>query len=620
MDIYFRDKALQSIWKKVQFGERLTREDGYTLFKTQDVISLGKMAYHVQKHISGDAVYFVLNQKIEPTNICALSCKFCNFAVKRESPRSFEMTIDEILSKLTPEIQEVHITGGLHPEWEWEYYLEMLRQIRSHFPNLDIKAFTAVEIDFFHKKFKLSIEEVIRQLKEAGMRTMPGGGAEVFSERVRRLLFNQKTDARTWLEIHRTAHKLGIPSNATILYGHVETIEERVDHLIKLRELQDDTNGFLSFIPLAFQPGDTGIKPRNKFTSAIDDLKMIAVSRLMLDNFPHIKAYWVMLTEEVASVALNFGADDMDGTVGGERIAHDAGAISPLKLAKDQLIKIIRDADKIPVERDIYYEPINIYTEHVVGKIPYLNSAPFFENLEKHQFRILPITPRRMGILSAKGQIDAGLFSLADFLLQQDWLELLDFCLATRDQVKSVLLFSNHGWRNLDGKTIGIIDDTSTSVWLLKILLQKRYNVHARFRRMSPGVNDYAEYDAVLLIGDEALRSRKFGLAGFELIYDLATEWYEWKKIPFVFAVWAVQKSISKERKNELSRIIQNSLEHSEEDFSRVGRMYANLVKLTLEESIEYLQGFNFRLGERERAAIDEFQKLLIEAKQTERV
>ncbi|MCX6121534.1 MAG: aminofutalosine synthase MqnE [Ignavibacteriales bacterium] len=617
-ELHFRDVRLQPIWKKVQAGERLTLDDGKVLFQTNDVLSLGKMAYFVQKNRSGDAVYFVLNQKIEPTNVCVLSCKFCNFAVKQGEPGAYEMTIAEMLAKLTPEIQEVHMTGGLHPEWKWEYYLDMMRQMRTNFPHLDIKAFTAVEIDFFHKKFKLTIEDVLRQLKEAGMRTMPGGGAEVFSERVRKELFHQKIGAQRWLDIHRMAHRLGIASNATILYGHIETIEERLEHFIKLRELQDETNGFLSFIPLAFQPGDTGIKPRGQFTSAIDDLKMIAVSRLMLDNFPHIKAYWVMLTEEVASVALNFGADDMDGTVGGERIAHDAGAISPSSMAKDQLIKIIRDAGKIPVERDIYYNPIKLYTENVIGKIPYLNSVPFYENIERRQFKILPVTPRRMGVLSSKGMLDAGLFSLVNYFQQKDLLEPLDYCIATRDQVKSVLLFSNHGWQDLTGKTIGIIDDTATSVMLLKVLLEKRYGVKALFKRMNSGVNDYTEFDAVLLIGDEALRSRKCGLAGFEIVYDLATEWYEWKKLPFVFALWAVQKSMPAQRKDELCGIIQQSLESAEENYAIVGQSHSKRINLTSDESVEYLEGFNFRVGERERVSIDLFHGLLHELESIE--
>jgi len=620
IEIHFRDTRLQPIWKKVQAGERLSFDDGKVLFQTNDVLSLGKMAHFVQKNRSGDAVYFVLNQKIEPTNVCVLSCKFCNFAVRQGDPGAYEMTIAEMLAKLTPEIQEVHMTGGLHPDWQWEYYLDMMRQIRTNFPNLDIKAFTAVEIDFFHKKFKLPIEEVLRQLKEAGMRTLPGGGAEVFSERVRKELFHQKIGAQSWLDIHRIAHKLGIASNATILYGHIETIEERLEHLLKLRALQDETGGFLSFIPLAFQPGDTGIKPRDQFTSAIDDLKMIAISRLMLDNFAHIKAYWVMLTEEVASVALNFGADDMDGTVGGERIAHDAGAISPSSMAKDQLIKIIRDAGKIPVERDIYYNPIKLYADHVIGKIPYLNSVPFYENIERRQFKILPVTPRRMGVLSAKGMLDAGLFSAVNFIQQKDRLDPLDFCIATRDQVKSVLLFSNHGWQDLKGKTIGITDDTATSVMLLKVLLEKRYGVKAVFKRMHSGVNNYTEFDAVLLIGDEALRSRKTGLAGFEIVYDLATEWYEWKKLPFVFALWAVQKSMLAQQRDELLGIIQQSLASAEEDYAAVGQAHAKRINLTIAESVEYLEGFNFRVGERERISIELFQGLLQELESIEHV
>lgn len=620
MFIHFRDKELIPIWDKIQQGERLTLQDGVRLFQSQDIISLGKMAHFVQQQRSGDAVYYVLNQKIEPTNICVLSCKFCDFATKAGRPDAYEMTIHEILHKLTPDIHEVHITGGLHPDWEWEYYLEMLRQIRSRFPNVDIKAFTAVEVDFFAKKFKMSIEEVLIQLKDAGLRTMPGGGAEVFSERVRRLLFNQKIGAKTWFEVHKTAHRLGIPTNSTILYGHIETIEERVQHMMKLREVQDETGGFLTFIPLAFQPGDTGIKPRGQFTSAIEDLKMIAVSRLMLDNFPHIKAYWVMLTEEVASIALTFGADDLDGTVGGEKIAHDAGAVSPMTLAKEQIVKIIRDAGKIPVERDVYYNPLRVSTTNVIGKIPYLNSVPFYQYFEKRQFKILPISPRRMGVLSEAGQIEAGLFSLVDYLKQRDQLEMLNMGIATRDQVKSVMLFSNYGWQDLAGKSIGITDETATSVQLLRVLLERKHGVRVRFRRLHSGVNDFSEYDAILLIGDEALRRNKTGLHGFELVYDLASEWYAWQQLPFVFAVWAVKRSMSDELKSELKTLIATSLEKAEADFGAVSLLHAKRLGLYLDEAVEYLEGFNYRIGERERQAIEVFEHFMstIEVPQAE--
>ncbi len=613
-EIHFRDTSLIPIWQKVLRSERLTLEDGLTLYKTYDLLSLGKMAHYVQQQKSGDAVYFVLNQKIEHTNVCVLSCKFCDFATKKGRPDAYEMTTQEILDKLTPHIHEVHITGGMPADWPWERYLDIVRSIHEKYPHVDVKAFTAVEIDFFHKKFKMSIEEVLRQLQAAGLRTMPGGGAEIFSERVRKLLFPQKIGAKGWFEVHKTAHRLGIPTNSTMLYGHIETLEERLMHMIKLREVQDETGGFLTFIPLAFQPGDTGIKPKYQFTSAIDDLKTIAISRLMLDNFPHIKAYWVMLTEEVAAMALNFGADDMDGTVGGEKIAHDAGAVTPMQLAKDQIIRIIKDAGKIPVERDVYYNPLNVYTGNVIGKIPYLNSVPFYAHLEKSAgFRILPIAPRRMGLLSRKGQIDAGLFSLMDYFEQEDALEPMGWCIATRDQVKSVMLFSNDGWRDLDGKTIGITDDTATSVKLLSVLLVKKYGVHARFKRLHSGVNDYSQYDAVLLIGDEALRRNKAGLDGFELVFDLAKEWYEWQKLPFVFAVWAMKKSLPETRKIELKEMIASALAKGEEDFVAVGGLQGKSLGLTNEETQEYLEGFNYRLGEREKQAMETFRRLIVE-------
>ena len=617
LTINFRDPLLLPVWNKIQSGERLSLTDGVTLFQSNDLISIGKMAHAVQQQKSGDAVYFVLNQKIEPTNICILACKFCDFATKAGKPDAYEMTIADIIGKLTPDIQEVHITGGLHPDWEWNYYLDMIREIKKNFPAVDIKAFTAVEIDFFHKKFKMPIEEVLLQLKDAGLCTMPGGGAEVFSERVRKLLFNAKIGAKTWFEVHKAAHTLGIPTNATMLYGHIETYEERVMHMMKLREAQDESGGFLTFIPLAFQPGVTGIKPKNEFTSAIDDLKTIAVSRLMLDNFPHIKAYWVMLTEEVASVALNFGADDMDGTVGGENIAHDAGAVSPMKLAKGQIVKIIRDAGKIPVERDVYYHPLKLYADNVIGKIPYLNSVPFYADFEKRQFKILPIVPRRMGELSAAHQIDAGIFSLMNYFSQEEDLELMNYCIATRDQVKSVMLFSKEGWGDLEGKRIGVTDDTATSIRLLQVLLKKKYGVQASLVRMHSGVNNHSEFDAVLLIGDDALRRNKFGLPGFELVFDLAKEWYEWQKLPFVFAVWALRKSLPPEKKSELKQVLESSLEQNESKLDRVGALHGKQIGLTPSEVREYLEGFNYRLGDRERTAMQVFRKLYQETEVT---
>ena len=350
---------LDRIASKVHNQERLTREDGVALFETREVIGLGRLADEVKRARWQDRAHFVINRQINPSNVCVLSCRFCDFATKRGRPNAYEMSLHEILERCNPELREVHIVGGLHPDWTWDYYLEMFRQIRAQCPQIQIKAWTAVEIDYFSKKFRLSVEEVLKQLQAVGLAALPGGGAEVFSERVRKALFPFKIGAPRWLEIHRIAHRLGIPTNSTLLYGHMETHEERVDHMLKLRDLQDETQGFMSFIPLAYQPGRTQVVSRQP--SALEDLKTIAIARLLLDNMPHIKAYWVTMGEESASVALHFGADDIDGTIGEERIMHAADAASPVSLTRDRLVELIRESGCVPVERDALYRTIQIY-------------------------------------------------------------------------------------------------------------------------------------------------------------------------------------------------------------------------------------------------------------------
>jgi len=378
--------VLDRVAQDVQAGERLSRDEAINLFASPDVIRVGRLADQAKRTRWADRAHFVINRQVNPTNVCVLSCRFCDFATKRGRPNAYEMTIQEVLERCSSELREVHIVGGLHPDWPWDYYLEMFRAIKSSFPQIQIKAWTAVEIDYFSKKFRLSVEEVLRQLQAVGLAALPGGGAEVFSERVRKALFPFKIGAPRWLEIHRVAHRLGIPTNATLLYGHMETHEERVDHMLKLRELQDETQGFtpphgaevhpaphqgagfMSFIPLAYQPGKTKVVSRQ--ASAIEDLKTIAVSRLLLDNVPHIKAYWVTMGEEIASVALHFGADDMDGTIGEERIMHAADAASPVSLTRDRLVELIRESGCTPVERDALYRTIQVYDEDVRCESP----------------------------------------------------------------------------------------------------------------------------------------------------------------------------------------------------------------------------------------------------------
>ena len=357
--IGFMDRDLIPIWEKVLAEERLSLVDGIRLFETTDFPAVGRMADHVKSRRDSDRVFFVLNRHLNPTNICVLSCTFCDFAKKKGDPDAYEMSMEEILGHVDPETREVHIVGGHHPDWPFEKYEEIVRTIHQHYPDVQIKAFTAAEIDYFHRRWKVTPEESLARLKEAGLRSMPGGGAEVFSSRVHRLLLPGKSDANRWAEIHHIAHNMGIRSNATLLYGHIETYEERVEHLIHLRELQDETGGFLAFIPLEYQVGDTHLVPRQ--ASAIDDLKTVATARLLLDNFPHIKAYWVMIGEETASVSLHFGASDLDGTIGRERIAHAAKAASPAGLARNRVVQLIRDAQKVPVERDALYNVVHVY-------------------------------------------------------------------------------------------------------------------------------------------------------------------------------------------------------------------------------------------------------------------
>ena len=357
--IEFQDQALSPIWEKVLQNKRLDREDGLAILNTWDVVALGRLADHVKRTKSGDYVYFVINRQLNPTNVCVLDCKFCDFAAKPKDPHAYEMSMDEVLSRCSDELSEVHIVGGLHPTWPFEKYLDIQRAIHEAHPKIQIKAWTAVEIDWFAQIADLSIEEVLGKLREAGLASLPGGGAEVFSARVRDELFKRKIGEERWFEVHRIAHRMGIPSNATLLYGHIETYQERVDHMLKLRKQQEEAPGFLSFIPLAFQPGHTGIVDRQ--VSAIEDLRTVACARLLLDNFPHIKSYWIMLGEETASIALNFGANDLDGTIGEERIAHAALAKSPVGLARDRLVDMITEAGKVPVERDALYEVIRVY-------------------------------------------------------------------------------------------------------------------------------------------------------------------------------------------------------------------------------------------------------------------
>ena len=358
---------MQDIKNKILSGKRLTKEEAIRLFESDDIFTLGKLASHAAKKKNGNKAYFIRNIHINPTNICVNRCKFCAFSRSKGEEGAYELTIEEIIQKLNSSLithnsslsfSEVHIVGGLHPDRQFEYYLKMISRIKRAFPKIHIKAFTATEIGYFSKISGLSITDTLLELKKHGLDTMPGGGAEIFDAEVRNQLCPEKLSGEGWLNVMGTAHKAGIKTNATMLYGHIESYEQRVDHLMRLRELQDRTGGFQAFIPLAYHPKNTEIG--GSYSSGIDDLKTIAVSRLVLDNFPHIKAYWIMLGEKVSQLALLFGADDIDGTIIEEKITHSAGALSGNAMTAEQLKNLIKKAGKIPVERDSFYRELKV--------------------------------------------------------------------------------------------------------------------------------------------------------------------------------------------------------------------------------------------------------------------
>ncbi len=355
------DARLLPIADKVMARERLSFDDAVTLYQTGDILAVGWLANSVRERLHGDLAYFNVNRHINPTNVCVAACRLCAFGRKKDTDGAYTMALEEAwhtaASGYTEAVTEFHIVGGLHPDLPFEYFLDLVRGLKQRFPQVHIKAFTMVEVSFLAKRAKLSIRETLQKMKDAGVDSLPGGGAEIFADRVRHIICDHKIDGDDWINTARTAHQIGLKSNATMLYGHVEYDEDRVDHLMRLRDLQDETGGFQTFIPLAFHPDNTALSHLPKTTGMLD-IRQIAVSRLVLDNFPHIKAYWQMLSEKIAQIALRFGADDLDGTVIEEKIYHDAGATTPQGMRRADLERLIRAAGRVPFERDTLYRPV----------------------------------------------------------------------------------------------------------------------------------------------------------------------------------------------------------------------------------------------------------------------
>jgi aminodeoxyfutalosine synthase len=357
--------TLAPIREKVEAGERLDFEDGLTLMETDDLLALGELADRARRRRGGnDEVYFVQNLYLNQTNVCRVKCKFCAFAKTRKQEDAYTISADELVADAVQQYEvarftEIHCVNGENPHVDLEFYADVLRKLKAALPDVHLKFYTASEIHHMSKLEGCSHEEVLRVLKDAGLGSLPGGGAEIFAPRVRQLIAPGKEPAEEWFDVHDTAHRLGIPTHCTLLYGHVETYEERIDHMLRLRDQQDATGGFLAFIPLAFHPENTVFERRGfRHTTGADDLKMLAVGRLMLDNVPNIKAYWIMMGLPMAQLALHLGANDVQGTVVREKIFQAAGATSGTEQKIPELVRFIRDAGRIPVQRDTLYNEL----------------------------------------------------------------------------------------------------------------------------------------------------------------------------------------------------------------------------------------------------------------------
>ena len=363
-----RDPALLPVADKVLAGGRLSFAEGITLFHTPDLPTVARLADHVRRQKVGDKAYFVHSLRLSQTNICYVGCTFCGFQRRLGEEGVWDMELGDVWAYVEkhhhPDLTEIHISSGHHPKRKFDYYLDLVRGLAER--GYQVKAWTAAEIHHFSKitRPRLSYREVLSELKAAGLVALPGGGAEIFAESVRKRIARAKVTAEGWLEVHRTAHELGLQTNATMLYGHVETLEDRLDHMMRLRALQDETGGFASFIPLAFQPDNNDLaKELNKseFTTGLDDLRNLAVARIVLDNVPHIKGYWVMISPELTQVSLSAGVSDIDGTIKDERIAHASGATSEKGMTERQLVQLVKDTGRIPVRRDALYKELEVF-------------------------------------------------------------------------------------------------------------------------------------------------------------------------------------------------------------------------------------------------------------------
>ena len=562
--------GILDLWDKLAAGERLSHADGLRLFETPDVTAVGWMADQVRRDLHGDRCWFNRNLHINATNVCEASCIFCSFArLETGDPNAWTMSYEQALRRVRvlqdALVTEVHIVNGLNPDLPWGYYPGLIAQLKAERPELHVKGFTAVEIHYYAEKYGMSVEDVLLGLRSAGLGSMPGGGAEIFAERARRKLCHDKVDSAGWLDIHATAHRLGFRTNATMLFGSIETLDERVDHLLRLRAQQDaslaghGTPGhqggqFVTFIPLRFH-NDHNRLARLASPTGYDSLRTIAVARLLLDNFPHVKAYWPMLGTDEAQAALHFGASDLDGTVREEHIYHMAGADTPQGLSRAELVRFIEHAGRIPGERDTLYNvvrrcdpPVGLDSAEAtpegsvsLGWVGYSNARPIVAGLDGVALR--GGHPSEVARWLADGEVSLALLPVGALLSDAagaDWRVVPDVCIGCEGAVDSVLIAAEtppEEW------TTVLLDGVSrTSVVLARLLLEHgplqermRSDLQIIEADAGTGVDRARGTVATVVIGDAALQRP----ARLSHALDLGAEWTAWTGLPFVFAVWA---------------------------------------------------------------------------------
>jgi aminodeoxyfutalosine synthase len=670
-----QDATLQGVAAKVERGERLTEADALLLFKSHDLLGVGAMADVANQKKNGKRVYFSANQHINPTNVCVLrnTCTFCSFARMPNEEGSYTRSLDEVYAEAEAArenpTREFHIVGGLHPKLKLSYYIDMIRGLKERHPNVSVKALTAVEIAHLAHIEKTTSVEVLTSLKAAGLDSLPGGGAEVFSVGVRETIAQRKLIAEDWLRIHREAHQLDIPTNCTMLYGHVETMEDRVEHLAKLRSLQDETGGFLTYIPLAYHPDHNELGEQlgrtGTATTGFDDLMNIAVGRLFLDNIPHVKTHWPMVTPFISQLAMDFGCDDLEGTVVYERIYHEAGAHTPMMMSYDTIVRFIKRAGKDPVERDSLYQTLRAFpandpiftsegpkaesrqpkgqdlvqlgaapsgmptlgprpsaaekSDLRVGRIGYINCYPVYGAIDRGVVHatgsLVTGTPAELNELLRVGALDVSVVSAVEYAREAAQYVLLpNLAISCDGAVRSVAVFSKRPVEQLNGATMLLSASSRTSVALLELLCKEVWRVRPHFVQARAEAGDLKElatlpHDAVLVIGDAALMLA--ATKAYPYRYDLGEAWKDWTGLPFVFAVWAARRSAGE---GAVEAVHQSLLESRDWGLAHLDDLAAEASKKTgvaLAACREYLGGLDYALTPRHLEGLTRFfQKL----------